>query len=72
MSANRSLSRLSFFSAAQLSAKVFPARSHLAMPAAEGATAKKHREANRIPPKVTVPIDGWIRSLDSTSSTASR
>jgi hypothetical protein len=72
MSANRSLSHLGFFSDAQLAAKVFPALHHLGTRVAEGATAEGYREANPIPQKLIATIDGWIRSLHSTSSTASR
>jgi dienelactone hydrolase len=57
---------------AKLSTKLFPALNHLFMPVAESATGAEYFESNAIPPEVIATIAGWIASLHSTSSAATR
>jgi hypothetical protein len=72
MTAIRCMSQLSFFSHAEPSTRLIPALNHLFMPAAESATGAEYFESNAIPPEVIATIAGWIASLHSTSSAATR
>jgi len=72
MMAMRCVVRLSFFSHAEPSTGLFPALNHIFMPVAEGATGAEYFELNAIPPEVIATIAGWIASLDSTGSAATR